>query len=323
MNKLLKSNHLILIIKILVVITAVFFIYRALQKESAYLTLLTTSFYVEIYKSSSFWTISIIITLLSVLNAIAEAVKWKYAIRKAFAINIAEALKAVYAGFALSFITPHGLGDYLGRIGMLRNVNRLHLVAPLFVARYSLYLITILFGNIGLYVFLNNSNYSDFIFAIYTLSCIVFFAFYFRLASFTKLLAKLPFYDKYEKYILLVEQYTFTELFILVSLSAVRYIIFSTQLLLIMYLLKIELPFEIMLSGITFVFLAKSILPTLSFLTDLTIREFAAVSFFAFYDVSSAPIILATLLLWVINIVIPSITGLFFINQLSVTVGND
>ena len=66
----------------------------------------------------------------------------------------------------------------------------------------------------------------------------------------------------------------------------------------------------LVLAGITWVFLAKSVIPTFNFLSDLGIREFSAVLFFDSFSVPVEPIVLASLLIWVINILIPTLSSM-------------
>ena len=62
-------------------------------------------------------------------------------------------------------------------------------------------------------------------------------------------------------------------------------------------------------SGATWIFLIKSIVPSFNFLADLGIRELSALQFFESYGAIELNILTATLSIWILNLLIPSILG--------------
>ena len=65
-------------------------------------------------------------------------------------------------------------------------------------------------------------------------------------------------------------------------------------------------------------FLAKSVLPTFNFFNDLGVREFSAAIYFDALNIASGPVIMAGLILWLINIALPALVGLFFVQQFKI-----
>ena len=119
-----------------------------------------------------------------------------------------------------------------------------------------------------------------------------------------------------EKVYLGIETFTLQEFVVTIILCFGRYSIFVAQYLSILYFLGFpDLDFMI-LSAVFLIFLAKSTLPTLNFMSDLGVREFAALVFLEFTKMPNDVIVLGSLTLWFINILIPTIIGLIFVQQI-------
>ena len=56
--------------------------------------------------------------------------------------------------------------------------------------------------------------------------------------------------------------------------------------------------------------------PTFNFLSDLGVREASALLFFERFAVAIEPVILASLLVWIINLLIPTLLSLVFVSKL-------
>jgi hypothetical protein len=72
----------------------------------------------------------------------------------------------------------------------------------------------------------------------------------------------------------------------------------------------------LILAGISWIFLVKSTLPSFNFLSDFGIREFSGLVFFSLFAVSELEIVAASLFIWIINVMIPSIFGLTFVMKI-------
>ena len=101
-------------------------------------------------------------------------------------------------------------------------------------------------------------------------------------------------------------------------ISGVRYAIFVTQFVLLLVAFGVHLPALEFITGITATFLLKSLLPSLSALTDIGMRELSAMHFFSLFGQDKAQVISASLSLWLLNIAVPSLIGLLFVFRLNV-----
>lgn len=243
-----------------------------------------------------------------------EALKWQLMVNRFSAINFFQAYKGVLTGVALGFATPHGLGDYFGRIGMLNYKDRNSLIGSVFLARMSQFAITLLVGGWFLLHFLYQYHLTSLstILVVLTCFCLVAAAtglFIKRFAIFSAILnwpLVRTFFGK-------LQLYTIDEVAKVFMFSVIRYLVFSFQFWLLLLMFELNGNWYLLAMGINLVFLAKSIIPTLF---DLGVREYSAFYFFSALGLNYTLAVQASLLLWVINVFVPAILGMFFIFSL-------
>lgn len=245
------------------------------------------------------WATYLFVFLLMFINWFIEALKWKLLIAKVSIISIMESFKGVLSGLTLGFATPHGLGDYFGRILSVQSKNRTSLVGALFVSRAMQMSATAAFGLIGLY-YLFGSFWLLSGMAICVLAVLLVLA----------VLKGLYSIDSISNYIQIIRTYSWQELFKVQTLAVVRYLVFTSQFVLLLKFFIDTIGIELAFAGSTYIFLTKSVLPTFNFLSDLGIREYSAIYFFEKFGVDVIPVISASLTLWLINILIPTIVGI-------------
>jgi hypothetical protein len=129
--------------------------------------------------------------------------------------------------------------------------------------------------------------------------------------------------SKIVKYLSILSQFTARELRYVLAISFTRYVVFSFQYFLLLRIFGISLPLltSFLLIGLYF-FIITSI-PTIA-LAEIGVRGAVAIAIFQFYfhhqrfepESYEAGILVASSLLWVINIVIPAAIGTFFIPKL-------
>ena len=288
------------------------FVYQKLNQDSNLVWALVKAW--PDLSTGKFGALILTLSILSGFNWAMEAKKWQVLSRKIESLTFIQAWSGILSGLSLAFITPHALGDYLGRIWHLKVSNRFEAFGAILLGRMSQYLITVLFGLIGIYfMWVNHFTSLDYqlwlyLFGVIVLTAILSFFLwendkYFK--SFIKPMAK-----KWTwKYLKVITNYSKNDLNQVLLLSGLRYITFSGQFLILLYFIDIPLNSWILFAGITWIFLAKSTLPSFNFLSDLGIREFSAILFFEFYGVDLHQIVVASLTLWLINIVAPTVIG--------------
>ena len=95
----------------------------------------------------------------------------------------------------------------------------------------------------------------------------------------------------------------------LLILSALRYLLFSTQFVLLVRAFAPGADLFVAYAGVALVFFAKSAIPAIT-LGDLGIRESAAVFFLGAFGIAEAAAFNASLGLFAVNLLLPALVGL-------------
>ena len=248
-----------------------------------------------------------------------EAQKWRFLLYKVQYLKLGQSIKAIFSGLSVSFLTPNRTGEFLGRIIFIPKGNRIKASIITFIGNYSQLLTTITIGLISLFYlpnyfnidkYLDRNYYYIIIFSTLIISNILYF-FTNKIYDFASIFSKK---NKYLSQIEVFKIYSKKELLISYLYSIFRYIIFMIQ-----YYIAF-LTFDIRVSLIDFVILKPisillvTAIPTVS-ITDAGVRVSSALAIFALVDISTN-IISATILVWLVNLVIPSLIGLLFFNKL-------
>ena len=248
-----------------------------------------------------------------------EAQKWRFLLCKVQYLKFGQSIKAIFSGLSVSFLTPNRTGEFLGRIIFIPKGNRIKASIITFIGNYSQLLTTITIGLISLFYlpnyfnidkYLDRNYYYILIFFTLIISNILYF-FTNKIYDFASIFSKK---NKYLSQIEVFKIYSKKELLIAYLYSMFRYIIFIIQ-----YYVAF-LTFEIHISLIDFVILKPisillvTAIPTVS-ITDAGVRVSSALAIFALVDISTN-IISATILVWLVNLAIPSLIGLLFFNKL-------
>ncbi len=304
-------SRLNIVIKILILIGLFYAIYNQLFVNNDINQLLQTFF-----GNVNPLNIALLVVplLLVVINWSLEASKWKYLIKKRQNISFLNALKATLSGLTLGLFTPNRIGEYGGRVLFLKKdkINGFILTT---IGSYSQVTITLIAGLIALFFALPKDLNSFIDIPVYILQpAIIFllgivFLVYFNIHKMPT--SWIP-WKIAQKHLSILNLIRFKDLFIALLLSLFRFTIYTAQFLLLLYLLGSEFPILKGLMMISIIFLAQTIIPTIA-LAELGIRGNLSIFFLGMLTDNILAILLASTLLWIINLVIPSLAGLFFI----------
>lgn len=247
-----------------------------------------------------------------------EALKWFRVINKAEKVKFLHAFTGTLTGVTLGLVTPHGIGDYPGRILQLSSYNRFRFVGPLFLARISQFLVTLIAGGTALLLFLNEVMTGQFfLFEVLTWLSILSFCLAGLIYLFQPYLVnKVRQFPFIWKYFGMLSQFSTMETLEIFFLSILRYIIFTVQFFLLLKVFSVSGNIAHLFIGINLVFFAKSLIPTLF---DFGVREFSALYFFGEMGFPQEPVIWSSLALWFINILLPAFVGSFLIFKLKLS----
>ena len=311
---MLKKTNILKILKVLISFTIIFVLYRQFDSKFADYNIAHN---LPLLKKNYFY-LSILLTLMFV-QWFVEAQKWRFLLYKVQYLKLGQSIKAIFSGLSVSFLTPNRTGEFLGRIIFISKGNRIKASIITFIGNYSQLLTTITIGLISLFYLPNYFNTDEYLDRNYYYSIIFFTLIISNILYFftNKIYDLASIFSKKNKYLSQIEVfkiYSKKELLIAYLYSIFRYIIFIIQ-----YYIAF-LAFDIHISLIDFVILKPisllliTAIPTIS-ITDAGVRVSSALAIFALIDISTN-IISATILVWLVNLVIPSLIGLFFFNKL-------
>jgi hypothetical protein len=328
--KVRKSLNFLL--QIGIILLAYGFIYRQVVREmeiSELVSGLTAKF-----NDSTFLYLLGSAFLLMFLNLGIEAWKWKFLIGKFESVSFLNSFKAVFSGITVSVFTPNRIGEYFGRVFILKSLHPVKGILVTFIGSMGQLMATILIGSIASMLFLPRiidafifPNHLIFIGIVITtlilLSLLVVLYLHFSILSqfARKLLPSQS--EKIDKYAGVFESYNSADLSYVLLLSILRYCVFTTQFILLLLAFEVSLPLMHYLIVIPVIFLVMTLIPSVA-LSELGIRGSVSlylVSLFlnesaGIYDPSSLGIVVASTLLWLINLAIPAITGAVFVFNL-------
>ncbi len=252
-----------------------------------------------------------------------EANKWRFMLKPLQKISFSQALKSIFAGCAVTIITPNRTGEFGGRILFVEPQNRLKAISISIVGSISQTLITFLFGCIGLLFFLSENfrlqdSYTEqllhhpLIFWLTILIAVILLILFFYENAFWRLCTRIPIIKKYVHVVSIGDLYSFKALLRILFYSFLRYVIFILQYVIILSLMKVEIPNIEILSLTSVFFLCLALAPTFGFI-ELPVRSELAIGLFGIYSNNLLGLQCATLSIWLINIVFPAIIGLFII----------
>ena len=297
------KQFLVLLIKLLIVGGAFYFIYNQLANNDQ---LDWQKFIVLFKKNRSVSGISFIL-LLSILNRYFEILKWQNLVSFISPISIGAATKQVLGALTAGIFTPNGVGEYAGKALFFEKLKAKKIIFLNLICNGIQMILTIVFGLFGLLYY--NAAYNIITSKTVTLlfGILVFlFAFLFFVKKFTikgysieKLIHKINEIPKqiHQKNLLL---------------GICRYLVFSHQYFFLFLAFDVDLPYLTLMATIALVYFLASSLPTFQFL-DFAVKGSVAVYFFGILGVNEWIVIFITTLMWFLNVVLPVIIGSYFV----------
>lgn len=329
-TKLRKTYNIIL--RLLVVVFTIGFLYDQLVFEKDISSVFDV--FSQIHTGVLSNTLLLIAIILILVNLFLESIKWKYLMDKLEKVSIFNSIKGLLAGIAVSMIMPNRVGDYLGRVFILKKADRLQAVLSTFLGSLAQLITTILFGLIALVFFyteyinvisgLHFWLYLGFILMVIIVIFIMVLGFL-NFSVFSIIIKKVSgkYYKKIEKYAQVFSWYSHWELLYVLILSITRYGIFSLQFYLLLHFFGVEAGYFESMMLIAIIYIVMAIIPTIA-LTEIGVR--GSVSLYVFQQhfetlglwnsEIAIGVVSASSMLWLFNIVLPAIIGTGFVFSL-------
>ena len=247
-----------------------------------------------------------------------EARKWQLLMKAVQPISFITAFKSVLCGVTLSLNTPNRMGEYGGRILFVNDGNRIKAISLSIAGGMAQLIITMLMGCFGLIYLLFTIDASATLMGISVFwiqiflygsifGTIVFIFFFFRLGILIRVIEKLPYADRFSKYINVLETFDAKILLRLLSISFFRYVVFVLQYIFMLQLLQVEQNVWTGFWIITVMFWILAIIPSFA-IAELGIRGTIAKTLFS-YSYNTIGILTVTFGIWFVNLFIPALIG--------------
>ncbi len=256
-----------------------------------------------------------------------ELQKWRFLTKRIEKVSISSSITAIFSGITISSVTPNRVGEYGGRVFVLKPENRWQGVILTIVGSISQLITTLCMGIISLlifYPFFNLTDAMEFALVIgLVFSFFILLTFYFNVSLLLGLIKKIKWLQPIVKYVSVLNKVQTSDLIIVLLYSFLRHIIFSLQFYLLFRFagLEIEIYHSFVVTSIIFFILAA--IPTIT-LSEFGIRGSVTIFIFTLffqntiYDTQllNLQVVSAAFLLWIINLAIPAVIGSFFILKL-------
>ena len=269
MNNLPKLRKIEnLLIQVLIFIATYIFIYKQVFQKSNLPGLLRTL--EDDLVTTGFLSQMLVILLLMMGNWCLEAYKWKYLIGKIESIGFFKALQAVLTGVSISSFTPNRVGEFFGRVFILRKASHIEGILITIVGSISQLLVTVFAGSVSLLVFiphyLPDSSYSHG-YLYYGIAAVVVMLDFLLLGMFFNLSFLSAFKErileerlqKIRRFFRVFAFYHNRELVRVMMLSLTRYLVFSAQFYLLLRMFDVRIPYfnAIVLISLIYFIMAK------------------------------------------------------------------
>jgi len=277
------------------------------------------------------------ITILMIVNWGIESLKWQFLINKIEKISFLKAFEAILAGISVSIFTPNRIGEWFGRVFILRKGNPWKGVFITMIGSLSQLLITIIVGAASLLFYMptyfgRTSLFSDYDYLYYGIiflviiiiaALILIFLNVTALPSFVSRILKRKF-AHFNDYFSVISTFSTFELTTVLILSFLRYCVFALQFYLLLMMFSVEIPLLHGLMIISMIFFVMTAIPTIT-LAELGIRGSISLYFIGLYfenfstltDKINIGIVSAASSLWLVNLTIPALIGTIFVFRLN------
>ncbi len=255
------------------------------------------------------------VAVLMLVNWGIEAWKWRGLMDHVEELSFGRAFAATIAGTSLGLITPNRVGEFAGRVLFLAPDHRWQGGFATALGSIAQFVVTLVVGGLALgaqqLFTLRASRFGDLAtygwMALITLVAGGAIVLFFTPRSLRQLLLKLPVLSRWEGASAVLEGYSTGELARVLGLSALRYVVFALQFMIVLAAVA-GVPYTTSLFAVPLIYLMTTLVPTVM-LTELGVRGSVAVAVLDQHEVMPGAILLASMLVWLVNLALPAIIG--------------
>jgi hypothetical protein len=258
------------------------------------------------------------------LNWGLEALKWKLLVQRLQPITFFKSLESVLSALSLGVYTPNRIGEFGGRVLLLQPENRVPGFFLSVLSSWAQVLVTLFFGGSALFILddqiqqLLHSNdqgiYSFRALFKYVVAgfVLVMGLFYFNVRWWSRFFKWLPFLKAKQIVTSVPSHMQQTALWKLLLLSLLRFLVFAFQTILIWQALQIQMEWIDAFGCISLAYLFMAIIPSIA-IAELGIRGKVTIAVASLFTTQIIALLAGTLLIWMLNLVLPALIGSLFL----------
>jgi hypothetical protein len=304
-----SKQFFFVLIKISLVVVAIYFIYQKLTKNST----LEFSYFIQILSKNGVFSLHTVVFLLflSSFNWFFEILKWQQLVSSIQKISFTKSIEQCLGSLTVSLLTPNRIGEYGAKALYYTSRLRKRVLFINLISNLLQMLVTVVFGIIGILLLSQSQNLHinglKFIniLLIGIASCI------FIILIIRKTNIKIRGFSL-QKIKLFIIEFSKKSLALGAVFSFFRYLIFSFQFYYLLLLFGVEISYLEAMQLITSMYFLASIIPSI-FLFDVVIKGSVALYVFSLIGINDLIILSIVTCMWILNFVLPSIIGGFYV----------
>jgi hypothetical protein len=257
--------------------------------------------------------------VLMFFNTSLESVRWYLLAQSVEPVKYHKALASYLAGIALSIITPNRIGEYPARILYLGRGNTFGYINVSVLSVMAQLSSVYIFGCMGL-VYYNiafPSLAARLALGACLLSNIFLAVVYWRFEAWLPAFERVKWLRKFAVYGKLLNRMTFRKQFTVLTISLLRFVIFSAQYLFLLRWMNVDIPLAGGFCMAALFFWIMAVIPSIA-LTELGVRGQVSLYIFRHFSANTIGILSATTGIWMLNLIIPSIAGSILILRMKI-----
>ncbi len=274
------------------------------------------SLWQSVFSAFSSYALWLLLLILSVANVAAETWKWKAVTEGVYPLSWQRAFTAVLAGMASGFVTPHRVGEVIGRAFWTEGKMTAKSLSLALEAGLVQGAVTLWTGTLALCAVMA-AGWLPFSWAWLSAAALLVLASLALVLAFvfpqfvSRCLQKLPRWRRGKK-----EKASRTlywnhgrdRLWYFLQIATLRYAVFLLQYLILLSIFEVQGATLFLAAMVAVIFLCASFVPS-PFLGKLGIREAVAVSLLGTLTGQPVEVLAASFSLWVLNQVLPALCG--------------
>jgi Lysylphosphatidylglycerol synthase TM region len=309
-----KVNKILLnyVIGAFLSIALLFFIYKQLTIQLA-----TIRFATLWHDSNAVYFL--LALLLLPINATLEATKWHLLVNSVQKLSFGKSLCSYLAGLAVSVITPNRIGEYPGRLLYLRQKHTLRLISVAVLGITAQLVTLFAFGIVGL-VYYNLAfpgGLPAIGLAVATFLMVGTFLIFWKFDKWLPASLRFGQLRKVRICAQLLKRFSSGEKITILLISAVRYGVFTAQYLFLLYWMNVSIPAGSGFCMSALFFWCLAMVPSFA-IAELAERGSISLYLFQHFSSNTVGILAATMVLWLINLMIPAIVGSILMVKLKI-----